>query len=247
MNFSRTRVLISVIFVLYFLLSTQISVNAAEDEPAKLPIKELRASAKLLTVPALTVFMAGDGGWAKIDRDISGILNQHGMDILGFNSLQYFIKNRSPEECATDISNLTRNYLKRWNKSEIIMIGYSQGADVLPFVVSRLPDDLEKKIRMVVLLAPSTTASFKFHVGEWFGIETKDYHYSLVPEIAKLSSLDVLCFCGSQEKDSLCNEPVTACNKIVIAGHHHFNRDYRAIGERIWMEYQKLDSDHGKL
>ena len=49
----------------------------------------------------------------------------------------------------------------------MILIGYSFGADVLPFIVNRLPDDLRKRIASVNLLGLSTEATFEIHVADW--------------------------------------------------------------------------------
>src|SRR5262249_38268373 len=36
------------------------------------------------------VIVTGDGGWAGLDREVSGVLSAHGIPVVGLNSLQYF-------------------------------------------------------------------------------------------------------------------------------------------------------------
>jgi type IV secretory pathway VirJ component len=46
-------------------------------------------------------------------------------------------------------------------KEKLILIGYSFGAEVLPFVVNRLPEELRAKVQLLVFLGPSATAQFE--------------------------------------------------------------------------------------
>jgi type IV secretory pathway VirJ component len=39
-----------------------------------------------------------------------------------------------------------RQYLAAWNKSRVLLVGYSFGADTLPFIVNRLPADLRPAV-----------------------------------------------------------------------------------------------------
>lgn len=55
-----------------------------------------------------------------------------GIPVVGFDSLRYFWKKRTPEGLAADLDRVLRYYGRHWGKSKLILIGYSQGADVLP-------------------------------------------------------------------------------------------------------------------
>ena len=49
---------------------------------------------------------------------------------------------RTPEESARALEGVIRAYKLRWHKDKVILIGYSRGADALPFMISRLPNDV---------------------------------------------------------------------------------------------------------
>jgi type IV secretory pathway VirJ component len=61
------------------------------------------------------------------------------MPVVGLDSLRYFWKERTPRAPPGDVDLILRHYLAAWDKQIVVLIGYSQGADILPFVVNRLP------------------------------------------------------------------------------------------------------------
>jgi type IV secretory pathway VirJ component len=196
-----------------------------------LPLVELKSSGA--PKDALAVIITGDGGWASLDRSLGIELSKHGIPVVGLNSLQYFWKARTPQEAANDLSRVIQTYSHLWNKQNVILIGYSFGADVLPFMINRLQPSIQKSIAEVTLLGPSKNASFEFHITDWLGITSKS-GYAVAPEIAKLQPSKTLCVAGDQEKDSICKEiPSKVATLIELHGGHHFGGAYRQIALRI--------------
>ena len=70
---------------------------------------------------------------------------------------------------SADVDRLVRYYASHWKKPRVILIGYSQGADVLPFALNRLPPATRAMVSDTVLMALGTNASFEFHLGNWVG------------------------------------------------------------------------------
>ena len=182
--------------------------------------------------------ISGDGGWAGIDKDVSKALSAKGIPVVGWNSLQYFWTARKPDAAARDLERILRHYLAVWGKQEVLLIGYSFGADVLPFFASRLPADLLERVRLVALLGPSETATFEFHVTDWLGGGSKGQ--PVLPEVKKLAGRPpVLCLYGSQEKDSICPQVPAAAGKAqVLPGAHHFGGNYDVLAALILKEAQ---------
>jgi len=89
--------------------------------------------------------------------------------VAGFDSLRYFWGPRTPEELAADLDRVIRYYAAHWSRSEVLLVGYSQGADVLPFALNRLPAATRAKVRLTALLGPGQKASFEFHLTNWIG------------------------------------------------------------------------------
>ena len=201
------------------------------------------ADLPLVEVPAkpggktLAMILSGDGGWAGIDKDVAGALSAQGIPVVGWNSLQYFWTARKPDAAAKDLERILRHYLAVWDKSEVLLVGYSFGADVLPFFADRLPADLLAKVRLVAPSRhPGQTADFEFHVTDWLGGGSKGQ--PILPEIHKLGGHPpVLCLYGSQESDSLCPQISAPLGKAqVLPGAHHFGGDYDALAALILKE-----------
>lgn len=204
---------------------------------ADLPLIELPTPAGARD--ELAVIYSGDGGWAGLDRDVGAALVAAGVPVVGVSSLQYFWTRRTPDGAAADLERILRHYLAAWKRSRVVLVGYSAGADVLPFLAARLPADLRSRIAAVALLGPSPTASFEFHVAEWLGHDD-DAAQPVAPEIAKLGGLRVLCFFGQDESDSLCPTlPRGAVRLFPEAGAHHFGGRYDVLAQTILEELSR--------
>ena len=196
-----------------------------------LPLTEIPANTA--ATDTIAVIVSGDGGWTKIDKSLTRILTAQGISVVGLNSLRYFWHPRTPDEAANALERVLRHYLSTWQKRRIVLIGYSRGADVMPFMASRLPGDLRARIDLVALLGPATSIAFSFHITDWFGVKRRDA-VPTVPEIRKLAGLNMLCVYGSKERDSAC--PLLPGGLAIleeIPGGHHFGGDYKLVAEKI--------------
>jgi type IV secretory pathway VirJ component len=197
-----------------------------------LPLVELPAASGAST---LAVVVSGDGGWANLDRQLGETLSQQGVSVVGVNSLEYFWRPRTPDGAAADLTRILRHYMPAWGASRILLVGYSRGSDVLPFMVSRLPADLRGKVKLVALLGLSKRAAFELHLTDFF--RTSGSGLPTVPEIQKLRGMHVLCVYGSEESDSGCRSlSPDLASGMSLAGGHHFGGAYREIARRILRE-----------
>jgi type IV secretory pathway VirJ component len=211
---------------------------AAKNAPPVTGLPLVEVPTKTPGGKTLAVILSGDGGWAGIDRDVAAALAAKGIPVVGWNSLQYFWTARKPDEAARDLERIVRHYLAAWDRSEVLLVGYSFGADVLPFFANRLPADLLGRVRLVALLGPGKTADFEFHVTDWLGGGSKGQ--PVLPEVRKLGGHPpVLCLYGSKESDSLCPQIAAPLGKAqVLPGAHHFGGDYDALAALILKEAQ---------
>ena len=206
------------------------------ETPDSFPISDL----PLIVVPATTdatdtlaVIVSGDGGWAGLDKSVSRALAARGISVVGLNSLRYFWHRRTPDETGQALERVLRHYLSAWQKQRILLIGYSRGADVMPFMASRLPVDLRARIDLVALLGPATDIAFSFRITDWLGKKRRDAVPTL-PEIRKLAGLKILCVYGSDEHASVC--PLLPAGLAILdelPGGHHFGGDYKRVAETI--------------
>ncbi|HXX46635.1 MAG TPA: AcvB/VirJ family lysyl-phosphatidylglycerol hydrolase [Myxococcota bacterium] len=214
---------------------------ASRATPAEAPHDEAVSDLPLVEIPAsgsasdvLAVVLSGDGGWASIDREVANALARHGLAVVGLDSLQYFWTRRTPEQSATDLARIATHYLADWHKSRVALIGYSRGADVLPFMTARLPPDLRAKVALVALLGPATSVDFEFHLSDWLGGGSSDQALPTKPEVEKLRGLNVVCMYGKEETDSLCPQlPADLAHRDERSGAHHFDGDYEALAQGI--------------
>jgi type IV secretory pathway VirJ component len=197
-----------------------------------LPLVEVPASPEA-SDDRLAVILTGDGGWAEIDKSIAAALARRGVPAVGWSSLSYYWTPRTPEAAAADLARTLRHYLAQTGKARALLVGYSFGADVLPFLVNRLPEELRARIAGVCLLGLSAQASFEFHVSGWLGGEG-DSRYPTVPEVRRLDGVPTLCFMGSDEADSACRRlPPASARVLRLPGGHHFGGDYEHIAALI--------------
>lgn len=205
--------------------------SAARGDLKDMPLIEIK-DPKAPPSDTLVIFFSGDGGWADIDDEVSHRLAAQGLPVIGISSLRYFWTERTPDDIAADTARIFAHYARAWGKQRFLLAGYSFGADVVPFVATRLKRELPTPFTGLALLAPSRSASFIFHISGWVGgnagiARTK-------PETDKLTNLPIVCVYGTEEEGSLC-PPLSAPNvfKTAIKGDHHFGEDYDAVARAI--------------
>jgi len=200
-----------------------------------LPLVEVLARGPLSDTMA--VIVSGDGGWAGIDRQIGESLAGRGIAVVGLNSLQYFWKKKTPEIAAADLERVLRHYMAAWSRSRVLLIGYSRGAEVLPFMADRLPAELRSSVILLALLGPTARVEFEFHVGDWLGGGSARDELPVKPEIEKLAGTRILCFYGKDERDTLCTDLAPSlATPVALEGAHHFGGAYGRIVEAILQE-----------
>jgi type IV secretory pathway VirJ component len=202
---------------------------AAAQEISDLPLEEVPASG---AGQEFALLLTGDGGWAGLDQELAARLAADGVPTVALNSLKYFWTQRTPGETTQDVVRVLRHYLAAWHARRVLLIGYSFGADVLPFVVNRLPPDLRARVASVSLLGIDAHASFEVHVAEWVGGD--EGGPPTRPELAELKAVPVLCIYGEGETDSICPQlPPGAVVREQIGTGHHFSGEYARLAERI--------------
>lgn len=196
-----------------------------------LPLVEVSAQKPGKT---FAVVLSGDGGWASIDKSLADTLSGKGIPVVGLDSMHYFWTERSADEMGNDLTRILQHYFSAWNMDRVLLIGYSRGADVLPFMASRLSRELFSRTGLIALLGAEHDIEFEFHVSDWLPGSLKDSGHKVKPELEKLAHDNVLCIYGADESEPLC--PDLDPQKFTIhrmPGGHHFGGDYNALAELI--------------
>jgi type IV secretory pathway VirJ component len=197
-----------------------------------LPVVEVPAQPDTHAADSFAIIMSGDGGWAGIDQNIATALSAEGIPVVGWDSLRYYWTARTPDGVAADTDRMIRYYLAHFSKKRVLLIGYSQGADVLPFAVNRLPAATKAHVSLVAILGMSEHALFEFHVSSW--ISDGNSGPETLPEVNRIAGIPVLCIYGEDERDSLCPKLDSSKFKIVkVKGGHHFDGNYAALAGDI--------------
>jgi type IV secretory pathway VirJ component len=197
-----------------------------------LPVVEVAAQPGSPPSDSFAILMSGDGGWAGLDQDIAAALSAKGIPVVGLDSLRYYWTARTPESLAADTDRMIRYYLSHFGKKRVLLIGYSQGADVLPFAVNRLPDATKSQVALMAILGMSEHALFEFHVSSW--ISDDNSGPLTLPEVNRITGMPVLCIYGEDEHDSLC--PKLDARKFAVVrvkGGHHFDGNYAGLAGQI--------------
>lgn len=182
----------------------------------------------------IAVFLSGDGGWYGFEEAISAHLGNLGIPVIGLDTKKYFWNRKTPEQTASDIADLMRFYGNELKKTEFVLCGYSQGAELVPFVFNRLPEELKSQVKSVVMLSPETTTDFEIHVSNMIGLGNRKNTFDVIAQIKENKESRQIIIFGENEKTlvpELLRE--TKVDIVKIAGDHHYNGNAGLIVEKM--------------
>ncbi|SAK94701.1 bacterial virulence protein VirJ [Caballeronia catudaia] len=209
----------------------------SESDVSDLPLIELRAAQP---TDLLAIVISGDGGWRDLDKTMALALQKDGVSVVGIDSLRYFWSEKTPQQTANDIARVIRAYNARWHTSHVALLGYSFGADVMPFAYNRLPDAARDQVSYISLMGFSPEADFQIRVTGWLGMPASEKALKVRPELNKLPPSMVQCIYGEKEEDTLCPQLTkTGIEVVKLPGDHHFGGDYDALARRILAGWRK--------
>lgn len=212
-----------------------VALPAADSDVNNLPLTEYTATQPAASVFA--IFITGDGGWASIDKDIAAELADHGINVIGLDSRAYLHVRRTPERVTEDVERIARHYQDHWHHQRFVLVGYSRGADLSPFIVSRMDSALRRDLALVALIGLGTRAGFEFHFQDIFRDVKRPGDLPTVPELEKLRGTPMMCVYGTDEKESGCRDAKdSVIKRIERPGSHHFDKNYRGIADLILTE-----------
>lgn len=210
--------------------------TSTKSEPLQdLPLT-IHLDSKAPRTDTYAIFLSGDGGWANFDEEVSEHLAANGIPVVGISSLRYLWQEKSPARIARDFTRIDEHYRAAFNRKKVLLVGFSLGANTLPFVTAELPDDLRQRLTGLGLIAPETRTGFEIVIGGWFGQQTGSVE--VVPGIDALARyLDpnrVACLHGHDEKLSAC--PLVSledAQTLGFKGGHHLGNDHAGIADAL--------------
>jgi type IV secretory pathway VirJ component len=201
-----------------------VTPGAEDGRMHTLPLRPLPAPADSAG-RVFAVVLTGDGPTGGVGKRVAGDLARSGVPAVIWHSLRYYAVPRTPEQAARDLDAVIRHYAREWGRERVLLVGYSMGADVLPFLVNRLPEQTRARIGGVALLALAHDAVFEFRVEQWWGTSSAPARATR-PEVERLRGLPVLCVWGRGDDKAACPTFGTAPVRVVgLEGGHHFRGD----------------------
>jgi type IV secretory pathway VirJ component len=201
-----------------------------KDKPPEVEIDQVKNLPLIITnsktqdkQAPIALLISGDGGWYGFEQQIADNFAIRGIPTIGLDSKKYFWKRRTPEATASDIARALNFYGKEWGREKFVLIGYSLGAEIVPFIVNMLPEEIKSKIESAVLLSPATTTDFEIHISNMLGMGNRQNTYSTINEIIKMQSVPTLIIFGDGEKTAI-PELLNGTSVIIrkIPGDHHY-------------------------
>jgi type IV secretory pathway VirJ component len=218
------------VLIISVLLFAVTSVSFAQSDD--LPIQTLKGSDPS---KPLILYLSGDGGWNKFSTSFINSLNKQGYSVVALNSRSYFWKKKTPAKAAEEISMLLEKYLKSWKAASFILVGYSFGADVAPFIQSNFNPYILNNLRHTVLMSPSDKTDFEIHVLGMLGFSNSGE--SVPNQINKLSK-PVTIVLGTEEKDfPLSSISLKHYQSIFIEGGHHYDGHIEELVKKVTQNF----------
>jgi type IV secretory pathway VirJ component len=181
----------------------------------------------------LAFFISGDGGWTSFDQTICEKLSEKGMPVVGLDAQEYFWNEKTPRTVSVDIESAIEYYLKQWNKNSFIVIGYSFGACVIPFIANDFSDALKAESKGIFCISPDETSDFEIHISDMLDINS-DEKYNVLEELKRSNTLHSTCIFGSEEDSELIKRFSNVGLKVeLLPGNHHFDNNFNAIAATI--------------
>lgn len=207
--------------------------------PFEMPLILIPAKSKEEDLP-IAFLISGDGGWTSFDQSVGEALAGKEIAVIGLDAQKYFWNAKTPQETSNAISKTIEHYLQQWNKKTFVLVGYSFGASVIPFVAANIAEPLKEKLKGIYVLSPDTKADFEIHISDMLSLESSNDHYDVISELKKIKPYNPVCFFGNEEEETIRKRFSEAGIKIVdLPGSHHYNNDYNKIAESIFNELKQ--------
>ena len=183
----------------------------------------------------LVIYISGDGGENSFSKSLVKQIAAKGYPVVFFNSLKYFWSKKTPEQCAADVEKVIQYYRAQWKVQHVMIIGYSFGADVAPFIATRLSKEVFASLNNIVLISPSNATDFEVHVSLLFG-KGKITGSSVPAEINKITQKPVLILQGEDESERVEKSALKNTNYkiVVLKGGHRYDSNTSELTDTIF-------------
>jgi len=199
---------------------------------SKLPVNIVTAAND--TSKPFVLYITGDGGWNKFSKALTQEFANKGYPVVALNANKYFWDKKTAQQTATDVGKLITYYQTVWKKKKVLLLGYSFGADVMPFVFNNLKKELLPGVVNLTLLSPSAKTDFEIHIMVMLG--SSGDGESVPAAINKISGKPVIFIFGKDENEFPSKEITNKnCVTVKLTGGHHYDGDEATVCNTILM------------
>jgi type IV secretory pathway VirJ component len=185
----------------------------------------------------MLVYISGDGGLNNFSSSLCNYLNQKGIPVVAMDAQKYFWKSKLPEEAAQEMEEVIEKYRKEWRREKFLLAGFSFGADIIPFIVNRLPGQMRAGLVSSVLISPDRNCDFEIHLSDMLSLGISKGRYDVVREISGSYFRKFAIIFGSDENINTESAfRVTDAKIKVLPGNHHFDSAFETVGDSILSE-----------
>jgi type IV secretory pathway VirJ component len=178
--------------------------------------------------------ISGDGGWTSFDQSFSEKLNSYGLPVIGLDAQKYFWNEKTPEQTTNDIVIALKSYMEQWDRKSFVLIGYSFGADIVPFVANLLPVGFKSNFKGVFSLSPDDEGDFEIHVSDMLNLGSFHNNYNVASEMGNVKGVPKVCIFGATENSDITQLfEKKGAKVLILPGSHHYNNDFKALAESI--------------
>ena len=179
-------------------------------------------------------YISGDGGFNNFSKTFSQELHRYGYDVFVLNTKKYFWTKKTPLQASQETENYLKQITKNRNNKKIIIIGYSYGADVAPFIYNRFDSDFQKNIQDLMIIGPSRVNDFEIHVEEYIMGE-QEYGYSVVHEMNQVKNVAFTLVISDLEYKYFPFNEITLKDYqfLHLSGNHHFGGNTKMLADSI--------------
>ena len=177
------------------------------------------------------IFLTGDLGYRHFEKIIIHDLNVMKVPVVVLNAKKYFRSAKSPDQLSHDLEFIINQYNRKWSQDKVVFIGYSMGADVLPFAVNRLEDKYRQQLNDIILIGPSQKAIFRLRPTDYLFEEKKGT--DIYSELLKMKAQRSYIICDDKEF-SICRKNLEGVSDHdFLGGGHHFGRHHTLLSKLI--------------
>jgi len=214
------------------LMSMMFLTTTAQTTETELPLKVFKTSA--VTSLPMIIFISGDGGLNSFSESLCQSLSQKGVPVVVLDAKKYFWNSRTPDETSSDLSKVFQTYGKLWGCNSFVLVGFSFGASLIPFLVNRFPAGVAGKLALALMISPDKNCDFEVHLTDMLNLGFSKGKYDVINEVERGDRNKMEAVFGSEESLEIRTAFQQTGIKIqTLQGNHHFDSGSAMLADWI--------------